>query len=281
MRVLLACLVAWGVIGATRAADWLANSVVAEGSTSPDGRYGILIDDQGRPGDETVETIAHVADLKAHRILGRIKANCSAGMSLSVLWSSDASWAVVTYGVRDGFRSVELLQPFVSGVKETALGERIRTDADGISAGPLHAFVREGAQGQIEIRATGTNDPKGRRPKPTFVYFQGCYDPASSAWMNAKTRACSEKEWEELSAAFASSPKSGTETVEEKTDRLDSQLNKIYTGLHRLLPVERFSALREEQRQWLAGVGKGNDLAKENLRTEARVAVLEKLLWSL
>ena len=116
----------------TRAAapDWPDGYVVYENTESPDERYGILVPSMDAwEKDETLAETNYFADLKEHRLLGKIRAaeyfERQNHRALRVIWSKDSSWSVVEYDERFGFSSISILEPKGSTFVQTEIGQKI------------------------------------------------------------------------------------------------------------------------------------------------------------
>src|SRR5437016_2482929 len=109
----LACLALARLAGAE---DWPKGYVPYEDTQSPDGRYGVLVPTyEAWDSNEAAEEVNYFADLKEHRLLGKIKGadyfEHQNHRGLSAVWADDSSWCVTQYDDRFGFSSISIIEP--------------------------------------------------------------------------------------------------------------------------------------------------------------------------
>ena len=93
--------------------DWPSGYVVYENTESPDGRYGILVPSMDAwEEDESLGETNYLADLKSHRLLGRIRGadyfEHQNHRGLQIVWAPDSTWRVVEYDGRFGFDTISI-----------------------------------------------------------------------------------------------------------------------------------------------------------------------------
>jgi uncharacterized protein YecT (DUF1311 family) len=291
IRVLLL----FALLVARLAADeWPEHYIVAEGSRSPDGRYGILIrsnEDDGLPFDEdaweaTLKT-NYIADLQAHRVVARVNnayyAQGANRRNLEVRWAPDSSWCLAICEARFGIFSVQLLLPSRNGFEQVALGERVwQACSEKVPDAEMSFAFRQIVPGRLEVISSGTNNPKEFEDRQTrYVCFRGCFDLATRHWLKADAKEVTAAEHEAVSMQeFEVQEVPENELPQEKVERLDERLNRAYRALRVFLPREAFNALKQEQRVWLSETEKIKEVAARNQRVEARVVELERRFWS-
>lgn len=270
-----------------QAIDWPAGYVVADNTLSPDGRYGILVLDQGNvpAGEEAYEEASklnYLADLKVHTVLGLVEGaryvNRANHRNLGAVWFGNAT-AVVRYDGRFGFHSVILLQVSESGMKQSNLGDYIHAALAKICNGS--GFVHTRADGQtVRVCVCVTTNPKGMEDDETIcAFFGGSYDLTAGKWLSSTARRLSADDFGTVDDVFDDQP-GMDDSSDEQATRLDERLNKIYQALRILLPKERFAKLQIQQRTWLKGMEKTGNVERETVRVKARIRVLEDLLWA-
>lgn len=173
---------------------------IAEGSRSPDGRFGVLLPPREEAAEQDEEEVKNVlVDLRSHAELAVIEgSHYFAGRNhrrLSVVWGPGSSWCVVTYDGRFGFEAVTLLVNRGSAWEQTNLGAHIKKVLDGEISGQAgkdapdcfpSATFRAGKDGRIHATASGTTNPKGLPDIPAYdAYFAGLFDPRSGRWIES------------------------------------------------------------------------------------------------
>ena len=112
--------------------DWPDGYVVYENTASPDGRYGVLVPTmEAWEQDESLSQANYLADLKAHRVLGKLDSvdyfEHQNHRSLAVYWAPDSSICVVENDARYGAESISVLEIRDSSFSQTEIGDRIQS----------------------------------------------------------------------------------------------------------------------------------------------------------
>lgn len=283
MRKLLAlCLIAFAspLLGI----DWPAGYVMAEGSTSPDGRYAVLIPTIDAAPEEPKDIIDYLADVRAHRVLGAIQgAHYCQGENhhgLGAEWSADSSWGVVEFEGRFGFLSLTLIDFAGGNFTQTELGQHIAKATPNFSNASI--YQRLSPDRKLRVRAVSTNDPKDlHRENASYSLFQGTYDLTRRRWTVEDGRKLTYDQYDALSSAYGPADDSNTTfpNTKDRLSDLDRLLNSAYTALRMLLPPERFAKIKAEQIAWLKlRDAAPSDEAKAKL-VHDRVVHLQDLLW--
>lgn len=207
LAVMMALLFACCVFSARAGDAWPGDASIAEGSRSPDGRFGILLP----PRDEAVEQDDSevrnlLVDLKSHAELAAVEgAHYFRGRNhrgLEVVWADDSSWCVVTYDGRFGFEAVTLLVKRGSGWKQTDLGTHVLKALDAEIARQAGKYApdcfvtaefRDGDDGNIRVHATCTTNPKDLHEIRNYAAeFTGSFDVRSGKWIESAARMASD-----------------------------------------------------------------------------------------
>jgi hypothetical protein len=270
---------------------WPKGYVIAEGSESPDGRYGVLIptrEEQELMADEKIVNI--LVNLKTHRRLCVIRGaqywESQNHYGLTVDWAEDSRWCAVTYDGRYGFENITLVEPKGSTCTQTDLGKHIQkaldstisqqTDAD--SYGSAH--FRSAPGSKVLVRATSYTNPKGFEDRPTYcALFQGTFDLVTRKWTRSDARSI--KNFHAMEAAYGDRLDRGI-TFSSDEDRLrsyDELLNDVYSAVRMVLPSERFASVKKEQIAWLKKLAGSDSAAKKCEFMAARIQELRQLLW--
>ena len=291
------------------AADWPKDAEVSEGSTSPDGRYGIVLSSEGTEANG--KSVNYLADLKEQRVLGKIVGSdydrSAKHRSLRTFWSSDSRWCVLEYGDRHGFSSIFVLELAGRGIAQMDVGKPVEKALDDAitrlsrareGGRRSSAWFRLGPGRTLRVRATASNNWKHLEDLPTaYVAFAGTFDMKSRRWLTAGARQISEKDDEAMSLAYADIGTRGLvlvsedeehpedfrgesyTTEEERTERLEEMLNSIYRIVRLTLPPARFAAVKAEQIEWLKQRGALPSAPEKAKLTFARIKTLQDLVW--
>jgi hypothetical protein len=278
--------------------DWLEGAEIAQDSTSPNGRYGILLDEPAgiSPDDIPWDRYRNIlADLKAHRRLGVIRgAHYSSTFrrhELNVIWAEDSSWAVVVHQLRFDFGAITVVEPRGATFKQTDLAEHIRKALNASIARQTRnqerdpangAWFRAGPGREILVRATADTNPKAFEDRTTYcALFLGTFDLATGKWTRSETRAITTDQMIDLEFAFDTSLEDGTLFNDEKhrLQWFDDRLNEVYSAVRLVLPAERFTAVKKEQIAWLRQLEAQDSIEKKCQFIGTRIQALRKLVW--
>ena len=130
LLVLFALVVPFGIIAASL--DWPDGYVVYENTASPDGRYGVLVPTmEAWEKDESLSQANYLADLKAHRVLGKLDSvdyfEHQNHRGLAAYWAPDSSICVIENDARYGAESISVLEIKDSSFSQTEIGDRIQS----------------------------------------------------------------------------------------------------------------------------------------------------------
>jgi hypothetical protein len=281
----------------THAADgWPEGNELAENSTSPNGRYGVLLPSRlvadALEDDDIKNTLV---DLKSHRRLGVIRgAHYFPGQNhfgLTAKWAPDSSWCVVTYEARYGFGAITAVEPQGTTCKQVDLGQHIQKSLDAIiarqagnkdSGGYGMAHFKPGTGREILVRATAYTNPKSFEDQPTYCsLFLGTFDLATGKWTRSEARKIVSGENDALETAFMDSLEDGI-TFNNEQNRLewyDDRLNEVYTAVRLVLPPERFAQVKKEQIAWLKQLEAQKTVDKKCQFIGTRIKELRALVW--
>jgi hypothetical protein len=284
-----------------RAADWPEGYVVHEQSSSPDGKYGIVV-----PGSEEIsdseESANYLGDIKTNQTLGKIADadyfERQNHRDLRVTWSPDSKWCVVQYEARFGSDMITILELNGSGLTQTDLGKHIEKSLVSAAGeeGYGSAFFRFARGDKLLVRALYyTGNPKLMDEKTKQARFGGTFDLKSKKW--TASEAHKTKDWDALNNAYSESlaifvapngdqsrvPEDFTGTIvssdEEKVEQLDQEMNDDYKGVRAVLTPGRFAKVHQEQVAWLKKRDAAGSAAEKCKLTEARIKALQELLW--
>ncbi len=267
--------------------------MIAENSTSPDGRYGVLLPSHAPDSDDDTQVVNTLVDLQTHARLGVIeKAHYFQPYNhhgLKVQWASDSAWCIVTFEARYGFASITLVELHGATCAQTDLGEHIQKSLDAVIArqgkghrGGCGAAHFRPAGDQLMVRATDQTNPKAFIEEPTWrALFQGTFDLKTKKWTRSEGRKTDLDEMTLLDSVF-SDDLEDNRVFDREADRLkfyDDELNEVYRAIRRLLPVTRFAALKKQQIAWIKTLEAAEtDAGKIKLIAE-RIGELQKLAW--
>ncbi len=343
----LCCALFFALIAPAQSEDWPKGYIVAKGSESPDGRYGILIEskqsalaemdaadatqpppdasatasqtpdnkvaaatedadepDEDEGADEDEGSVNYMADLKSHRIIGKIKGSDyfqgqnHAGFTAQ--WSSDSKLCVAQYDGRYGFYQVDVLEPRGDHFEQVEIGKKIhdvsdaatkKASGDGVDLQPYFRFE---PGSKIRVRAVGQDNPKQLDPKTHYILFRGTYDYPAKKWTAAEARSISSELSDELGYAFGDPSDKGifvgetppedfegtiVKTEEEKTQLLDEQLNHVYAALRMVLPPAEFARVRADEKEWVKKLEALEAAPEKSALIVARIKTLQDTLW--
>lgn len=273
---------------------WPERNVVAEGSESPDGRYGVLLPSRlvadALDDDAITNTLV---DLKKHRRLAVIRgAHYFPGQNhrgLGVDWAADSSWCAVTFDGRYGFDTITGIEIEGTTCKQTDLGSHIQKALDSIIAkqareakagGYGNAYFRAVPGRKILVRATAFTNPKGFPEQGTYcALFQGTFDLASGKWTRSDASKIASAD--AFDFAYGDRFEEGI-TFASEENRLswhDERLNEVYRVVRTVLPAARFAGVKKEQIAWLKRLEASDSTAKKCTLIAARVQELRQLVW--
>jgi hypothetical protein len=278
--------------GFAGAQDWPDGYVVSEDTESPDHHYGILVPTMAAwEKDETLEEVNYLADLKGHRLLGKISgADYFAHQnhrSLRASWAEDSRWCLVQYDQRFGFELIAILEPKDGKFVQTDLGKRIQKALAGaihdVSGGDAVTYYRFD-HGKVLIRVSSTTDPKQLDVKHgRYAFFRGTYDVPSKKWFNVDARRVSFEDSEKADALFGDIDQSfvGVSFPDEKDklESLDGSMNAIYGFLRVNLSPARFVVLKKEQIEWLKKRDAAPSTEEKCKLVQSRTKALQNLIW--
>jgi hypothetical protein len=277
--------------------DWPSGHVVYENTESPDGRYGILVPSMDAwEKDESLGETNYLADLKSHRLLGKIRGadyfERQNHRGLQVVWAPESTWCVVEYDGRFGFDTISILEVKGSGFVQTDIGKQIDKSLKAAiakqsrdpenSGGDATPDFRIGADRKVRVGAVSTTDPKQLNEKGGYyALFHGTFDLRAKKWLMAEARPLTGSEYDGVSDPFGDLGVDETtfSTEEEKEKWLDDRMNQIYLAVRLLLPQARFAAVKKEQIEWLKKRDAAASIAEKCKLLEARIRALQDLLW--
>ena len=294
--------------GNAAGAGWPEGYVVAEDTTSPDGRYGIVIP----VGDGTEENwVNYLADLKEKRLLGAIKGfdffQRQSHASLRATWAADSRWGVAELGSRFGFASLVVLEPADGVFAQMGVGAHIQKALDAAIARPARGKetsgdaslrFRLGPDRTLRVRATASTNPKRFEDRPTFcAAFAGTFDLRARRWLDSRGFPLGKKDYDATESAYATfgdddflvlpagkEPPEGFRgevfrTEEQRAEKLDAILNDVYRLVRLTLPPARFTAVKAEQIAWLKRRDAQPSAPEKAKLTGERIKILQGLLW--
>jgi len=280
---------------AVSAADWLPKHyVVAEDSTSPDGRFALVIPGREAFDDDNPISINYLADVKAHQLLGKIRnSDYIQGQNhrdLLVFWTPDSSRVLVNYEARFGFGQLMVLEPKGKDFAQAEIGNVVQIALDAVTtkqakgeklAANGELFSRWLPDGKLRLRALGMTNPKQLEGVKTYYsYFEGTYDPQTQKWSGTQSRPITDH-FDALGDLFRA-PDFTSATYNDEKDRakaLDDQLNSVYGALRSILPADRFAQVKKEQIAWLKTRDAAGSTKEKCDLIEARIKALQELAW--
>ena len=261
--------------------------------------------------DQTGANTAYLANLETRQTLGEISGTDyfegENHRDLTVVWSPDSKWCVVTDWGRFGFASSSILEANDSNFTQTDIGERIQTSLNSLiqkqshdpeMSGEATPYFRLSSDRKLRVRALTSNNPKQFEDVKTYyALFQGTFDVESKKWVTTDTRSINSEQADSLESAYqdnfakhiivaAHSEKVPEDfngrvfsSEEEKSDALDRVMDDVYHAVRFFLPPDRFAKIKQEQITWLKTRDAAESVEKKTKLTENRIRVLQDLLW--
>jgi uncharacterized protein YecT (DUF1311 family) len=295
------------------AADWPKDYIVHSDSQSPDSRYAVLVlsKQAAIDQDQTDGNSTYLANLQTRQTLGEISGtDYFEGQNhrdLTVAWSPDSKWCVVTDWSRYGFASSSILELKDSSFSQTDIGQRIQKSLDLVMQkqshdremmGDVTPYFRLSRDRQVRVRALASNNPKQFEDVKTYyALFQGTFDLTSKKWTTTDTHSINSEQNDAFESAYqdnfaehvivaadpAQAPANFAGSVfsseEEKADYLDKMMNDVYQAVRYLLPANRFAGVKREQMAWLKTREAAHSVEEKSKLTEGRIKTLQNLLW--
>lgn len=299
--------------GTVAAGDWPQDYIAHKNSESPDGRYAVLVlsKEAAIDQDQTEANTAYLANLETRQTLGEISGtDYFEGQNhrdLTVAWSPDSKWCVVTDWGRFGFASSWILEPKDSSFTQTDIGERIQKSLNSLiqkqshdpeMSGEATPYFQLSSNRKLRVRALTSNNPKQFEDVKTYyALFQGTFDVESKKWVRTDTRSIDPEQADSLESAYQDNfakhmivaahseevPKDFIGRVfsseKEKADALDRMMNDVYHAVGFVLPPDRFTRVKQEQIAWLKTRDAAESVEKKSKLTENRIRALQDLLW--
>src|ERR1700751_4715440 len=200
------------------ALDWPDGYVIYENTASPDGQYGVLVPTmEAWEKDESLGEANYLADLKNHRVLGKIDKvdyfEHQNHRGLAVFWAPQSNICVVANDGRYGADSISVLEINDSTVTQTEIGDRIQKPLDRAmkkqahhpeTSGYVSPCFRFGADPKVRERALTQNNPKQFEDVKTYyALFQGTFDVAAKKWTVTEARSITAEQYDALETAFS------------------------------------------------------------------------------
>lgn len=284
-----------GFLSISNAENWPDGFLVYEKSVSPDKRFGILIPSQEKvESDEKPGETNYLADLKTHRVLGKIDGarywERGNRVWLKVRWAPDSSVCVPIYEARFGFHSVSalILDSEQTSFRQIDLGEKIQNDLDRVipkqsddSSRKCEALLAAGiSETEILFRALGETNPKRFEDRESYyASFSGVFDLKTRKWGDVTAHSLDHSEFLAADSALLNLDEASVAlSLESQAGDLDETLNNVYRRVRSSLTADRFAQVRSEQIAWLKQRDSIKDLPERNEFVEARIAVLNGLI---
>ena len=308
------------------AVDLPEGYIVHEGSESPDGQYGIAVpesDDvekqQPDPKVEEYYALNYLADVKDHKVLGKIRGSDyfehQNHAGLTVDWSEDSKIAIADYEGRYGFGSICVLELKGKDFTQTDIGKRIQTAIDQVIKTQSHGHEEGGYASplfrfepgpKIRVYATALTNPKQfEDSKSYFALFQGLFDLPAKKWIKSAARPLTADENDLLDRASANlefekfkvsaepfkglnpdaeEPQySGDDIVfrseESEFKYLDNLMNDAYKAARLLLSQAEFEKVKMIQREWLKKRDASHSISEKSKLTAKRIDELQDVAW--
>ena len=279
------------------AVDWPDGYVVYENTTSPDGRYGVLVPTmEAWEKDESLSEANYLADLKDHRVLGKINKvdyfEHQNHRGLEVFWAPQSSVCLVENEGRYGADSISVLEINDSSFAQTEIGDRIQKAVDGAMKKQVHTevdgyvspYFRFGTDRKVRVRALFQNNPKQfDEVKTYYALFQGTFDVAAKKWSVTDARSITAEQDDALVTAFSDFEHDIENTTfqneEDKAESLDQTMNRVYRAAQLILRPARFAAVKREQIEWLKKRDAAPSIDEKCKLMEARIKALQELVW--
>jgi uncharacterized protein YecT (DUF1311 family) len=280
------------------AVDWPDGYVVYENTASPDGRYGVLVPTmEAWDNDESLSQANYLADLKNHRVLGKIDSvdyfEHQNHRGLEVYWAPHSSICIVENDARYGAESISVLEINDSSFTQTEIGDRIQKSLDAAMkkqahdpemAGDTFPHFRFGTDRKVRVRALAQNNPKQFEDVKTYyALFQGTFDVAAKKWTVTDARSISAEQDDSLETAYSDLEQDLEHTTfqneEDKAESLDKKMNNVYGAAQFILPPARFTAVKRQQIEWLKKRNAAPSTDETCKLMEARIKALQELVW--
>jgi len=300
-RLVISALLSFVACGSAAAIDWPKTYVVAEGTTSPDGKYALIVQSY-EAGRDDEERAVFLANIPEHKVIGEVKGvdyfERMNSRSLSARWLNDSSACLVLeahwlYGVY----GVHLVERSGQSIQQADLMKRI------VAINPTDGWVafyfRFQPGPKVAVRATVP--ARQLEETKSSAMFRGTFDIPSKRWGAVNVRRVTFKEHEAIESALAEDPEKYTvasskeeaaaqyaaaraneqayPSEEKRFKALDELLNNVYAADRILLPAARFSRLKDEQREWLKQLVAAPTLTDKSKLMQQRIKVLQDLLW--
>lgn len=278
--------------------DWPTGYLVYEGTTSPDGRYGVLVPTmEAWEKDESLGEKNYLADIQNHRVLGTIDKvdyfEHQNHRGLAVFWAPESTACIVENDGRFGADSISILEINDSSFVQKEIGDRIQNSLDNAMkkeardqemSGYVSPYFRFGADRKVRVRALAQNNPKQLDDVKTYyALFQGIFDVASKKWTVSDARSISADLDDALETAYGDLDQdlehTSSENKEQQADSLDETMNKVYRAAQFILPPARFAAIKREQIDWLKKRDAAASIDEKCKLLQERIKALQDLLW--
>jgi len=281
----------------TAAVNWPDGYVVHEGTTSPDGRYGVLVPTmEAWENDESLGESNYLADLQNHRVLWKIDKvdyfEHQNHRGLAVFWAPQSSVCVIENDGRYGADSISVLEINDSSFAQTEIGDRIQKALDGVMkkqaheqmSGYVSPHFRFGTDRKVRVRALSGNNPKQFDDVKTYyALFQGTFDLAAKKWTVTDARSINADQYDSFETAYGDVEEDFEHTTfeneKDKAESLDQTMNKVYRAAQFILPPARFAAVKKEQIEWLKKRDAAPSIDEKCKLMEARIKALQELVW--
>jgi uncharacterized protein YecT (DUF1311 family) len=279
------------------ALDWPDGYVAYENTASPDGRYGVIVPTmEVWEKDESLSEANYLADLKNHRVLGKIAKvdyfEHQNHRGLKVFWAPQSGICVVENDGRYGADSISVLEINASSFAQTEIGDRIQKSLDGAMKKQAHTemggyvspYFRFGTDRKIRVRVLSQNNPKQFDDVKTYyALFQGTFDVGAKKFTVTDARSISAEQDDALETAYSDLEQDLEHTTfqneEDKAESLDQTMNKVYHAAQFILPPARFAAVKIEQIEWLKKRNAAPSTDEKCKLVQARIKALQELVW--
>jgi len=305
-RLVVSALLSFVACGSAVAIDWPKTYVVAEDTTSPDGKYALIVQN-AENGAMNTGPIAgtdavFLANIPEHKVIGEIKDvdyfERMNSRHLSAQWLDDSSACLVLeshwlYGVY----GVHVVERTGQSIQQTDLMKRMLAMINP-AEDRLNFYFRFETGPKVVVRATVP--ARQLEQTKSSAMFRGTFDIPAKRWGAVNVRRVTFQEHEAIESALAADPKEyivvsrkagevadaaahANEQIypseEKRFKALDELLNDVYAADRILLPAARFSRLKDEQREWLKQLVAAPTLTDKSKLMQQRIKVLQDLLW--
>jgi hypothetical protein len=307
-RLVVSALLSFVACGSAAAIDWPKTYVVAEDTTSPDGKYALIVQRAwlGNPSADAglaEGPAVFLANIPEHKVIGEVKDvdyfERMNSRSLSAQWLADSSACLVLeahwlYGVI----GVHLVERTGQSIQQTDLMKRMLAMINP-AEDRLNFYFRFQTGPKVVVRATVP--ARQLQQTKSSAMFRGTFDIPSKSWGAVNVRRVTFKEHEAIESALAYDPEEYTvvsskqdaaaasaaarpneqayPSEEKRFKALDELLNNVYAADRILLSAPRFSRLKDEQREWLKQLVAAPTLTDKSKVMQQRIKVLQDLLW--